>query len=72
VGIAGGDQPQVGQEQRLEGVLHFSAGRVERPCGTLLKSASENGTKAVRQIAFEGDTLDAMEVRLWREKVLGL
>ena len=35
-----------------------------------LKRASENGTKAVKQIVFEGERFDVMSVRRWREKIL--
>jgi hypothetical protein len=36
-----------------------------------LNRASENGTKPVKQIVFEGERFDVMSVRRWREKVLG-
>ncbi len=36
-----------------------------------LKLKSDNGKKAVRQIAFEGERFDVMSVRRWREKALG-
>jgi len=36
-----------------------------------LKQVTENGTKAVKQIAFEGERFDVMSVRRWRERVLG-
>ena len=36
-----------------------------------LKRASENGTKPVKQIVFEGERFDVMSVRRWRERVLG-
>ena len=35
-----------------------------------LKRVSENGTKPVRQIVFEGERFDVMSVRRWRDKVL--
>jgi len=35
-----------------------------------LKRASENGTKPVKQIIFEGERFDVMSVRRWRETVL--
>jgi hypothetical protein len=38
----------------------------------LLKRESDNGTKSVKQIIFQGERLDAMSVRRWRERVLGL
>ncbi len=36
-----------------------------------LKRESENGKRPVRQIVFEGERLDVMSVRRWRERVLG-
>ena len=39
--------------------------------GELLRRESDNGEKAVKQIVFEGERLDAMSVRRWRGKVLG-
>lgn len=36
-----------------------------------LKRASDNGKKPVKQIVFEGERLDVMSVRRWREKMLG-
>jgi hypothetical protein len=39
--------------------------------GDLLCRESDNGTKSVGQIVFEGERLDAMSVRRWRDKVLG-
>lgn len=35
-----------------------------------LKRASEDGTKPVKQIVFEGERFDVMSVRRWRERVL--
>ena len=35
-----------------------------------LKRATQNGTKAVTQIAFEGELFDVMSVRRWRDRVL--
>jgi small GTP-binding protein len=35
-----------------------------------LKRQSDNGRKPVRQIVFEGERLDVMSVRRWREKAL--
>jgi hypothetical protein len=35
-----------------------------------LKRVSENGTKPVKQIVFEGERFDVMSVRRWREKML--
>ncbi|HEY0100016.1 MAG TPA: TIR domain-containing protein [Pyrinomonadaceae bacterium] len=35
-----------------------------------LKSASDNGRKPVKQIVFEGERLDVMSVRRWRDRVL--
>lgn len=40
--------------------------------GELLKAQSENGQKAVKQIIFQGERLDALSVRRWREKTLGI
>jgi len=37
-----------------------------------LKRASDNGMRPVKQIIFEGERLDVMSVRHWRERVLGL
>jgi hypothetical protein len=36
-----------------------------------LKRASDNGKKRVKQLVFEGERLDVMSVRRWRDKVLG-
>ena len=36
-----------------------------------LKRESDNGKKAVKQIVFEGERLDVMSVRRWRERALG-
>lgn len=36
-----------------------------------LRRESENGKRTVTQIVFEGERLDVMSVRLWREWVLG-
>ena len=36
-----------------------------------LKRASDNGKKQVRQIVFEGERLDVMSVRRWRDRALG-
>ena len=35
-----------------------------------LKEVTENGTKQVRQIVFEGERFDVMSVRRWRDKLL--
>ncbi len=35
-----------------------------------LKRASENGTKPVKQIVFEGERFDVMSVRRWRDRML--
>ena len=35
-----------------------------------LKRASDNGTRQVRQIGFEGERFDVMSVRRWRERAL--
>jgi hypothetical protein len=35
-----------------------------------LKRASDNGTKPVKPIVFEGERFDVMSVRRWRERVL--
>ena len=37
-----------------------------------LKRVSENGTKPVKQIVFEGERFDVMSVRRWRDRVLAL
>lgn len=37
----------------------------------LLREISEDGRRAVKQIAFEGERFDVMSVRRWRERVLG-
>jgi WD40 repeat protein len=37
---------------------------------SVLKRASHDGTKPVKQIVFEGERLDVMAVRRWRDKVL--
>jgi small GTP-binding protein len=39
--------------------------------GELLRRESENGKKPVKQIVFQGERLDAVSVRRWRDKVLG-
>ena len=39
--------------------------------GDLLRSESDNGKKPVKQIVFNGERLDALSVRRWRDKVLG-
>ncbi|MCZ6678657.1 MAG: DUF4365 domain-containing protein, partial [Candidatus Poribacteria bacterium] len=36
-----------------------------------LKRASDNGKRQVRQIVFEGERLDVMSVRRWRDRALG-
>ena len=36
-----------------------------------LKRASNNVKKPVRQIVFEGERLDVMSVRRWRDRALG-
>ena len=36
-----------------------------------LKRESNDGTKAVKRIVFEGERLDVMSVRRWRDRVLG-
>lgn len=36
-----------------------------------LRRASDGGKRAVKQIVFEGERLDVMSVRRWRERVLG-
>jgi small GTP-binding protein len=36
-----------------------------------LKRASDNGKKPVKQIVFEGERLDVMSVRRWRDRALG-
>jgi hypothetical protein len=36
-----------------------------------LKRASDDGKKPVKQIVFEGERLDALSVRRWRDKALG-
>jgi small GTP-binding protein len=38
--------------------------------GELLRSASDKGTKSVKQIVFEGERLDALSVRRQRERAL--
>jgi small GTP-binding protein len=40
--------------------------------GEFLRKESDNGKKPVKQIVFDGDRLDALSVRRWRDKVLGL
>jgi small GTP-binding protein len=35
-----------------------------------LKHASDNGTKTVKQIVFDGERLDVMSVRRWRDRAL--
>ena len=37
-----------------------------------LKQVSDNGTKEVWRIVFEGERFDVMSVRRWREKALNL
>jgi hypothetical protein len=39
--------------------------------GGLLRSESDDGKKPVRQIVFNGERLDALSVRRWRDKALG-
>ena len=36
-----------------------------------LKRESNEGQKPVKEIPFEGERLDVMSVRRWRERVLG-
>jgi len=36
----------------------------------ILRNESENGTKAVKQIVFQGERLDMTSIRKWREKIL--
>lgn len=36
-----------------------------------LKRESNDGTKAVKRIVFEGERLDVMSVRRWRDRLLG-
>jgi len=38
--------------------------------GALLQSKSDSGRTPVTQIKFDGDRLDALSVRRWRDKVL--
>ena len=38
--------------------------------GELLRKASDNGKKPVKQIVFDGERLDALSMRRWRDKVL--
>lgn len=53
-------------------VIRSSAGEVRwMEVGKWLWRASDSGRKAVKQIVFEGERLDVMSVRRWREKVLG-
>jgi small GTP-binding protein len=40
--------------------------------GELLRKESDNAKKPVKQIVFDGERLDALSVRRWRGKVLGL
>lgn len=35
-----------------------------------LKRQSDNGNRAVRQIAFEGERFDVVSIRRWRDKML--
>ena len=37
----------------------------------MLRRESQGGTRSVKQIVFEGERLDVMAVRRWREKALG-
>ena len=53
-------------------VVRNSAGEVQwMEVRDWLKRASENGTKPVKQIVFEGERFDVMSVRRWRDRVLG-
>lgn len=36
-----------------------------------LREATNNGTKQVTQIVFEGERFDVMSIRRWREWLLG-
>jgi hypothetical protein len=38
--------------------------------GDWLKHESDDGKKPVRQIVFEGERLDVMSVRRWRDRTL--
>jgi small GTP-binding protein len=53
-------------------VVRNSAGEVRwMEVRDRLKRASDNGRKPVNQIVFEGERLDVMSVRRWRDKALG-
>ena len=36
-----------------------------------LREATDNGKKQVTQIVFEGERFDVMNIRRWRERLLG-
>jgi hypothetical protein len=65
-----GTFPEGAQEIRGEGKERFAEIRWME-IGELLRRESDGGKKAVKQIVFEGERLDVMSVRRWREKVLG-
>lgn len=53
-------------------VIRSSAGEVRwMEIRDWLKRESENGTKPVKQIVFEGERFDVMSVRRWRDRILG-
>jgi len=53
-------------------VIRSSGGEVRwMEISSYLRRESDNGKKPVKQIVFEGERLDVMSVRRWREKALG-
>ena len=65
-----GTFPDKADELRVGSKEHFAEIRWME-IGKLLKIASDNGKKPVKQIVFKGERLDAMGVRYWKDKVLG-
>jgi Domain of unknown function (DUF4365) len=54
-------------------VIRTSDGQIRwMDVSATLKRESRHGQKPVTQIVFEGERLDALSVRRWRDKVLGL
>jgi hypothetical protein len=53
-------------------VIRSSSGEIRwMDVTSYLKRASASGRKVVKQIVFEGERLDVMSVRRWRDKALG-
>jgi small GTP-binding protein len=65
IGTFATDRDRLAGKERLE----FSEVRWME-ISTVIRLASENGTKAVKQIEFKGERLDLSSVRRWRDKIL--